>query len=299
MADCGSSGHSEAGPKLPLSAIKIAEHGESDREDHSMTHWPTLALLILAVVLVSCDRKKEQPPARDANAARNEPPAFDRVSYQTSDGKSSVMLVSPDDLEFRGPDGRTQACKYSTQDNTIHFTVGDHEWIFERRPGELLADNGTVYLDLAAQETEGAKARRQRELAEAEQRRIAEERRVDAVVEDSKKPKGVPRNFSVENAGDGPYDIAVTDVSFQARQKTPAAGQAGLQKIWYGDFHRLVDGKTELTILVLNGNGIRIRFKTEAQCKEVLAAIREAWNKWRSQYPDAEYGRRMRHGESL
>src|SRR5215212_9238471 len=130
-----------------------------------------LAGVGLAVLLSSCgdgpppNNASNSGPSGTANVAPpqnspttdatpRQPGRFDRASYSSLDGKNSVTLVSPTELEYR-TGGRTFACQYTRDEaGRIRAVVEANGTktveYFSEIPDGLVSEDGTRYYTAAA-----------------------------------------------------------------------------------------------------------------------------------------------------
>ena len=137
--------------------------------------------LTLMAALTSCgdvpkpaDTGLRPPPVKDL-AQVVELPKFERASYAALDGKSSIALVSPNELELTR-DGKTYSCQYTREASRIRAVIEAAgtktvEYFNDGADG-LTADNGTRYyapgtLEIARLQARGDELKRQQQELEA------------------------------------------------------------------------------------------------------------------------------------
>ena len=281
-----------AGVNQFLCAMRLSPQGtlQCDRLTRLLMNRPLVhsRCLLAGVVfasLRSIGKEGEGQGAQPAVAEKphNEPPAFDRIAYRTRRWEvvDHIDLARRPRIRRRA-DGKTQACKYSPQDNTIHFMVGERELVFEDacRANSRLPMERFIWMHRRNPD-ETARARQQHARLDAAEQQRQEPR--NAVLTqwllNQRKPKATAGRFAVDDGGDGEYGKRSPSPTcrFRARQKTPPAGQTsageGVGHLVRGFPSGFRTGMVELAISVLNGRGIHIRFKSQEQCKEVVTAI--------------------------
>ncbi len=142
------------------------------RYGSSLSPWKGLLVVVSFVIVLQAS------PADSSS----------RESYRTRDGRSSITLVSGNELEYRVHDGTIYLYKYSIGEGSIRAVqtiLGTQQILyFHRVPEGLRSGDGTLYLSpaaLAEAERKEALARQAQEKARAEeQRRRAEQERVAA-----------------------------------------------------------------------------------------------------------------------
>ena len=112
--------------------------------------------LIVAMLLASCDRSpKSVTTTDDTGKTHTEAPAFKGQAYHTVSGKSSIVLISADELEFRVPHGDTFLCKYTDTPDALRIvmtTLGTPQVRYLKHTAAgLQEEDGTIYLTAAAQ----------------------------------------------------------------------------------------------------------------------------------------------------
>jgi hypothetical protein len=111
--------------------------------------------------------------------------ALDKITYQTSDGRSWLKVISGNELEYRHG-GTTLLCKYSVEDGSLRVVLtilGSQQVLyFKRSPDGFVAESGEHYLtpaslgELHRRAQAARQAEQKRQQAEAAARAQAERR---------------------------------------------------------------------------------------------------------------------------